>query len=60
MVENTVKTSWREGRPALGCWLSIPSAWSAEVMARQGYDYICLDLQHGLMKVLNLLFTDPE
>ena len=49
MVENTVKARWREGLPALGCWLSIPSAWSAEVMARQGYDYICLDLQHGLI-----------
>lgn len=49
MLENTVKTRWRSGKAALGCWLSLPSAFSAEVMARQGFDYVCIDMQHGLI-----------
>ncbi len=34
---------------ALGGWLAIPSTFSAEVMAYRGFDYICLDMQHGLI-----------
>jgi 4-hydroxy-2-oxoheptanedioate aldolase len=49
MRENTVKRTWRDGRVAYGCWLSIPSSFSAEVMAHQGYDYVCVDMQHGVI-----------
>jgi 4-hydroxy-2-oxoheptanedioate aldolase len=48
MRENAVKAKWRAGEPAYGCWLSIPSSFSAEVMAHQGYDYVCIDMQHGV------------
>jgi 4-hydroxy-2-oxoheptanedioate aldolase len=37
------------GRPALNCWLSTPSPLVAEVMARQGFHSVCLDMQHGLI-----------
>jgi len=47
MRENGVKKLWREGRPAFGAWLSIPSAFSAEVMAHQNLDWLCVDAQHG-------------
>jgi len=30
-------------------WLSIPSAFSAEVMAHQGYDSLTIDMQHGVV-----------
>jgi len=49
MRENTVKRAWREGKVVYGCWLSIPSSFSAEVMAHQGYDYVCVDMQHGVI-----------
>ena len=49
MRENTVKHAWREGKVTYGCWLSIPSSFSAEVMAHQGYDYVCIDMQHGVI-----------
>lgn len=49
MRQNTVKARWREGRPTFGAWLSIPSAFTAEVVAHQGYDFACIDLQHGLI-----------
>ena len=30
-------------------WLSIPSSFSAEVMAHQGFDSLVIDLQHGVV-----------
>jgi 4-hydroxy-2-oxoheptanedioate aldolase len=34
---------------ALGGWLSMPTSVSAEVMASNDFDYICIDMQHGLI-----------
>ena len=47
MRMNRVKQLWREGKPAVGGWLSIPSGFSAEVMAHTGLDWLCVDMQHG-------------
>jgi 4-hydroxy-2-oxoheptanedioate aldolase len=44
---NTVKEKWRRGEIAYGGWLTIPSAYSAEVMAHAGFDWVCVDMQHG-------------
>lgn len=49
MRENTVKTKWKNGEVTLGGWLSIPSSASAEVMAHQGFDWVNIDMQHGLI-----------
>ncbi len=49
MKPNKLKQIWAEGRCALNGWLSIPSAFSAEIMAAQGYDSIGIDLQHGIV-----------
>ncbi len=49
MIENAVKARWRKGRVAVGCWLALPSAVSAEILARQGFDYVCIDMQHGMI-----------
>jgi len=40
---------WSEGGAAVNGWLSIPSSITAELVARQGYDSIVIDLQHGLI-----------
>jgi 4-hydroxy-2-oxoheptanedioate aldolase len=55
MRPNTVKQLWREGKPAIGGWLSIPSTTTAEVMAQQGFDWLCVDTQHGLIDYTNAL-----
>ncbi|MDP3768360.1 MAG: aldolase/citrate lyase family protein, partial [Dehalococcoidia bacterium] len=47
MRENTVKRAWREGKVTYGAWLSIPSAFSTEIMAHQGFAWLCIDMQHG-------------
>lgn len=49
MRENTVKSAWRAGKATVGAWLSIPSSYSAEVMAHQGFDWLCVDMQHGVI-----------
>jgi 4-hydroxy-2-oxoheptanedioate aldolase len=49
MRENTVKHAWRDDKVTYGAWLSIPSAFSAEVMAHQGFDWLCIDMQHGVI-----------
>lgn len=49
MEDNPLRRLWREGKPALNAWLTIPAAWTAEVMANAGFDAATIDLQHGLM-----------
>lgn len=49
-VEPTLlKQKWAAGEPALGAWLTIPSSFSAEAVSHQGFDYVCIDMQHGLI-----------
>ena len=47
MRPNTVKQNLLAGKPQIGGWLGIPSSMSAEVMAHQGFDWLCVDTQHG-------------
>ncbi|MET7400037.1 hypothetical protein ABZS66_41790, partial [Dactylosporangium sp. NPDC005572] len=39
----------RRREPAVGYWIALDSPVSTERIARLGYDYVCLDLQHGLI-----------
>ena len=39
---------WKEHKIATNAWLTIPSAWSAEIIANVGFDACTIDLQHGL------------
>ena len=43
------RSIWEQGRTAVGAWCAIPSALSAEALARSGFDWICIDMQHGCM-----------
>lgn len=47
MKENTLKTIWADGGVVVNGWLAIPSSFSAEVMAHQGFDSLVVDIQHG-------------
>jgi 4-hydroxy-2-oxoheptanedioate aldolase len=47
MRPNKVKQMWREGKPAIGGWCSIPSSVTAEIMAHQGFDWVCVEAQHS-------------
>lgn len=45
---------WREGRWVTLGWLSISHGFTAEVMARQGFDGLVVDMQHGLTDMSDL------
>ena len=47
MRMNRVKQLWREGKPAVGGWLSMPGCFVAECMASTTLDWLCIDMQHG-------------
>lgn len=47
MDGHPLRRLWQVGEVALGCWCTIPSSFSVEVMAATGFDYVCIDLQHG-------------
>ena len=39
---------WAAGNEVLGSWLSIPDPHAAEVVSRVDFDYVCVDMQHGI------------
>jgi 2-keto-3-deoxy-L-rhamnonate aldolase RhmA len=43
-----LKQKWAAGNPTFGGWCSSGSAFTAEVMAAEGFDFVGLDVQHGL------------
>lgn len=49
MRENRLRTLWQADKAALNGWLAVPSSFSAEVMAHQGWDTLTIDLQHGVV-----------
>jgi 4-hydroxy-2-oxoheptanedioate aldolase len=55
MIENPLLELWKRDATAYTGWLTIPSAWSAEVMAHAGYDALVIDMQHGLMDQAGML-----
>lgn len=49
MIPNQLRRLWAEGRPTLNGWLSVGNAFTAEIMAAQGYDSLTVDVQHGAL-----------
>ena len=49
MRENRIRSIWKAGGAVVNGWLAIPSAFSAETMAHQGWDSLTVDLQHGVV-----------
>jgi len=43
-----LRAKFEAGEAAFGLWAGIPSSLTAELAAAAGYDYVCVDLQHGL------------
>jgi len=48
-MENRIKELWKAEKTVINGWLTIPNAFTAEVMSIQGFDTITVDLQHGLI-----------
>ena len=54
-MSNGLRKIWAEGRAAVNGWLAIPSGFSAEVMARSGFDTVTVDLQHGVQDYQSMI-----
>ena len=53
MRKNKLKELFKAGKPIINSWLAVPSSFSAEVMANQGWDSLTIDMQHGLIDYPN-------
>jgi 4-hydroxy-2-oxoheptanedioate aldolase len=47
MKINPVKEKLKRGEPTFGTWLSLGSLFAARVLARMGWDWLTLDLEHS-------------
>jgi 4-hydroxy-2-oxoheptanedioate aldolase len=48
MIE-LLKARWRRGELTLGAWCMIPGSLTAEILAKAGFDWALVDMQHGCM-----------
>ena len=55
MRENKALSAWQRDEQTIGCWLSLANSHSAEVMAHTGFDWVCVDLQHGLVDYADMV-----
>lgn len=49
-MTTSLRERWRNGDTTLGGWLATPSVVMAEATARAGFDYVCIDTQHGAIE----------
>ena len=54
MQPNKALAAWRRGERTLGGWLSLANVHIAETLANLGFDWLCIDLQHGLLDYQDL------
>ena len=47
MKQNIVKRKLREGLPSFGTWLSLGNLHATRVLARMGFDWLTLDIEHS-------------
>lgn len=47
MRTNPVQRILKEGRPSFGTWLSLGDLYATRVLARMGWDWLTLDIEHS-------------
>ncbi len=58
-MQNTSLAKWRSGEHSVGAWINLPDLHIAETLARMDFDWLCFDLQHGLLSYSHLLSLIP-
>ncbi len=46
MKQNHVRAQLKRGEPSVGTWLTLPDSFSAQLMARVGFDWLTVELEH--------------
>jgi 4-hydroxy-2-oxoheptanedioate aldolase len=49
MRPNAVKRAMQEGKPSVGTWLSLGSITAARFLARAGFNWLTIDMEHSLV-----------
>src|SRR5947209_10256208 len=49
MRKNSVKQALRAGKPSLGTWLSLGNITAARFLARAGFAWLTVDIEHSLV-----------
>ena len=44
-----MRERWAAGETAFGGWCTMGSPFAAEMLGHEGFDYVCVDCQHGLI-----------
>jgi 4-hydroxy-2-oxoheptanedioate aldolase len=47
MKSNPIKRKLRAGQPTFGTWLSLGDLYATRVLARSGFDWLTLDIEHS-------------
>ena len=54
MRKNESLRKWQANEQTIGCWLSMANTYSAEAISKLGFDWVCVDLQHGIIDYTDL------
>src|SRR3954470_18089576 len=46
MKKNHVRAKLKQGQPSIGTWLTLPDTVAARLMARVGFDWLTVELEH--------------
>ncbi|HEY0455890.1 MAG TPA: aldolase/citrate lyase family protein [Verrucomicrobiae bacterium] len=46
MKKNYVRSKLKEGKTSIGTWLTLPDTTAAQMMARTGFDWLTVELEH--------------
>ena len=47
LPRNAFKAALQTGRPQIGLWLGLADAYTAELFATTGFDWLAIDAEHG-------------
>ncbi|QVL30522.1 2-dehydro-3-deoxyglucarate aldolase [Telmatocola sphagniphila] len=53
MWQNPVKKALKEGKASVGTWLSLGNVAAARFMARTGFDWLNVDIEHSMVGIEN-------
>lgn len=48
-MPESLKLRWQRDEVTLGAWCMIPTSLTAEILAKGGFDWVLIDMQHGCM-----------
>ena len=55
MVQNQFKSALQSRQPQIGLWMSLANAYTAEICATAGFDWLLVDGEHGPNDVRSML-----